>query len=56
MANIIATAGILMSNVSEVIIVLGILLYFFKVTKVFRYGCVGYMIGLLVEIIGSSMM
>lgn len=56
LAQIIATTGILISNISEIVIVLGILLYFFKVTKIFRYGCVGYMIGLLVEIIGSSMM
>lgn len=56
MAQIIATTGILISNVSEIVIVLGILLYFVKVTKIFRYGCVGYMLGLLIEIIGSSMM
>lgn len=55
MAKIIATVGIIISNTSEVVIVLGMLLCFFKVTKIFRYGCAGYLIGLIIEIIGSVM-
>ena len=51
----IAITGICVGRLSEVVIVLGILLWFYKITKVFRYGCIGYSAGLILEIIGSLM-
>lgn len=51
----IATTGMYVEGIAAVVIVLGILLWFYKVTKVFRYGCIGYAAGLILEIMGSLM-
>jgi len=41
--------------VATIVIMLGALLWIYKNTKVFRWGCISYAIGLLIELIGSSM-
>ena len=42
-------------KVAGIIIMIGVLLWICKCTKVFRYGCISYAIGLLIELIGSVM-
>lgn len=54
--NGIATLGITIEGIAAVVIILGILLFICRNTKVFRYGCLGYLSGLLLELIGSAMM
>lgn len=44
-----------LENVAEIVIVIGMLLCICRNTKVFRYGCISYLIGLLIELIGSVM-
>lgn len=51
----IAATGIVIKELSIVLILLGILLWMFKYTKVFRVGVAGYLIGLVLEILGSLM-
>lgn len=51
----IATTGIVIKELAVVIIMLGILLWMYKITKVFRWGAAGYLIGLVLEILGSMM-
>ncbi|MBY6915441.1 hypothetical protein [Clostridium botulinum] len=51
----IATTGICIEQIALVVIIVGILLWFFKITKIFRSGCVGYGAGLILEMIGSLM-
>lgn len=42
-------------EVAGIIIMIGVLLWICKYTKVFRYGCISYAVGLLIELIGSVM-
>ncbi|MBY6948923.1 hypothetical protein FDB23_03020 [Clostridium botulinum] len=51
----IATTGICIEQIALVVIIVGILLWFFRITKIFRSGCVGYGAGLILEMIGSLM-
>lgn len=51
----VATSGIVIKELAVVVIMLGILLWAFRCTKVFRYGAVSYLLGLLLEILGSLM-
>jgi hypothetical protein len=44
-----------MEEVAGVLIMVGILFWMLKNTKVFRYGCITYALGLLIELIGSVM-
>lgn len=46
--------GMHIEEVAVIIIVIGALLWICKNTKVFRWGCISYGIGLLIEIIGSA--
>lgn len=52
----IATTGIVIKELAIVVIMIGILLWMYKITKVFRWGAAGYLIGLVLEILGSLMM
>lgn len=52
----IATTGIVIKELAVVVIMIGILLWMYKITKVFRWGAAGYLIGLVLEILGSLMM
>ena len=52
----IATTGIVMKELAVVVIMLGILLWMYKITKVFRWGAAGYLLGLVLEILGSVIM
>lgn len=47
--------GTHIEKVAAIVIVIGMLLWICKCTKVFRYGCISYAIGLLIELIGSVM-
>jgi len=47
--------GTHIETVAAIVIMIGALLWIFKNTKVFRYGCISYAIGLLIELIGSAM-
>lgn len=51
----IATTGIVIKELAVVVIMLGILLWMYRITKVFRWGAAGYLIGLVLEILGSLM-
>ena len=51
----IAATGIVIKELAVVVIMIGILLWMYKATKVFRWGAVGYLIGLALEILGSLM-
>ena len=51
----IGTTGIIIKELAIVAIMIGILLWMFKCTKVFRWGAVGYILGLVLEILGSLM-
>lgn len=53
--NVLIIIGSHMEEVAEVLIVVGVLLWILKNTKVFRYGCITYALGLLIELIGSVM-
>lgn len=52
----IAATGIIVKEVAIVVIMIGILLWMVKYTKVFRWGTLSYLIGLALEILGSLMM
>ena len=52
----IATTGIVMKELAVVVIMLGVLLWMYKITKVFRWGAAGYLLGLVLEILGSLLM
>lgn len=47
--------GTHIEEVAGIIIMIGVLLWICKCTKVFRYGCISYAAGLLFELIGSVM-
>ncbi|MBC5630641.1 hypothetical protein H8S20_17420 [Clostridium sp. NSJ-6] len=51
----IATTGIVIKELAVVVIMIGILLWMYRITKVFRWGAAGYLIGLVLEILGSLM-
>lgn len=51
----IATTGIVIKELAVVVIMLGILLWMYRITKVFRWGAAGYLIGLVLEILGTLM-
>lgn len=51
----IAVTGIVIKELAIVLIMLGILLWMYRITKVFRWGALGYLIGLILEILGSVM-
>lgn len=51
----IATTGIVIKELAIVVIMIGILLWMYRITKVFRWGTLGYLIGLVLEILGSLM-
>lgn len=51
----IATTGIIIKELAVVLIMLGILLWMYRITKLFRWGAAGYLIGLVLEILGSMM-
>lgn len=46
-------AGTHTQEVAGVVIALGVLLLICRHTKVLRWGCISYMLGLLIELIGS---
>ena len=52
----IATTGIVIKELAIVVIVIGVILWMYKCTKVFRFGAVAYLLGLVLEILGSLMM
>lgn len=52
----IASTGIVIKEIAVVVIMVGILLWMYKITKVFRWGAAGYLLGLVLEILGSLMM
>lgn len=47
-----ATTGIALEHISTIIIMIGVLLWMFRYTKVFRWGCIAYLVGLFIEIVG----
>lgn len=47
--------GTHIEEVAGIVIVIGMLLCICKITRVFRYGCISYAVGLLIELIGSVM-
>lgn len=47
--------GTYIEEIAAIVIMLGVLLWICKNTKVFRIGCISYAIGLLIELIGSVM-
>lgn len=51
----VATTGIIIKELAVVVIMIGVLLWMYKVTKVFRWGAAGYLFGLVLEILGSLM-
>ena len=51
----IGVTGIIIKELAIVLIMLGILLWMYRITKVFRWGAFGYLIGLILEILGSLM-
>lgn len=51
----IATTGIVIKELAVVVIMIGILLWMYKCTKVFRIGAVAYLVGLVLEILGLLM-
>ena len=51
----IASTGIVVKELAVILIMLGILLWMYRITKVFRWGAAGYLIGLVLEILGSLM-
>lgn len=48
-------AGTKLETIASILIVVGMLLWIFRNTKVFRYGLISYFIGLLIELIGLAM-
>lgn len=54
--NGMANLGISIEGISSVVIILGALLLICRNTKILRYGCLGYLSGLLLELIGTTMM
>ncbi|MGL4308763.1 MAG: hypothetical protein ACRCUM_04205 [Mycoplasmoidaceae bacterium] len=56
-ANVIGTGlastGIFVKEFAVIIIMLGVLLWMCRYTKVFRYGMIGYVIGFILELLGS---
>lgn len=46
--------GTHIEGIAVIVIMIGALLWICKYTKVFRIGCISYLIGLLIELIGSS--
>lgn len=51
----IATTGIVIKELAIVVIMIGILLWMCRCTKVFRWGAAGYILGLILEILGTLM-
>lgn len=51
----ISTIGIIVKELAVVLIMLGVLLWMFRITKVFRWGAAAYLIGLILEILGLLM-
>ena len=51
----IATTGIVIKELAVVVIMIGILLWMYRITKVFRWGAAGYLIGSVLEILGLLM-
>lgn len=51
----IATTGIIIKELAVIVIMIGILLWMWRCTKVFRWGAAGYILGLVLEILGSLM-
>lgn len=49
------TLGTNVENIAMIAIILGALLLICRYTKVLRWGCISYLLGLLIEIIGISM-
>lgn len=47
--------GIHIEEVAIIAIVLGVLLLICRKTKILRWGCVSYLLGLLVQLIGITM-
>lgn len=47
--------GTYIEEVAMIVIAIGALLWICKNTKLFRWGCISYAIGLLIELIGSVM-
>lgn len=55
LGNVLIGVGTHIEEIALIIIIIGVLLWICKITKVFRYGCISYFIGLLIELIGSSL-
>lgn len=52
----IASTGIVVRELAAIVVMVGILCWMCRCTKVFRWGSVGYLLGLILELIGSVMM
>lgn len=55
LGNVLVGLGTHIEEIAIIIIVIGALLWICKITKIFRYGCISYLVGLLIELIGSLM-
>ncbi len=51
----IATTGIVIKELSVVVIMIGVLLMMYRITKVFRWGAAAYLLGFVLEILGALM-
>lgn len=51
----IATTGIVIKELAIVVIMIGILLMMYRITKIFRWGAAAYLLGFILEILGSLM-
>ena len=51
----IAATGMILQQLAIAAIMLGILLWMFRCTKVFRIGAITWLIGFILEILGSLM-
>lgn len=52
--NGLVIAGQHIEKVAVIVIAVGILLWILRYTKVFRWGIIGYLVGLLIELIGLA--
>lgn len=50
--EMVQTVGITIEQFAVIIIMLGILLWFFRITRVFRIGLVSYFVGMIINLLG----
>lgn len=53
--KMLVSIGVNIESIALLVVAIGVLLWILKYTKVFRWGIIAYLIGLVTELIGLSM-